>query len=426
MMDGPTLFFPMKMSDSDPTSALPRLAADTIRRALAAMPVVVVMGARQTGKSTLTQTLAGAEERRYESLDDIDVRAQAQTDPDGFVRRAPKLTIDEVQREPDLILAVKRAVDESRPRSPGRFLLTGSADLLLMNRVSETLAGRASYVTLWPLTRRERRGLGTAGIWSELLRTPVNDWYDLVLARDEAPEDWRDTARHGGYPTPAHEMDTDEARDFWFRGFVTTYLERDLRDLTAVDNLVDFRRLMRAACLRIGGVLNQADLSRDVGIPGATLHRYLNLLETSFQLVRLEPYAVNRTKRLVKSPKLYWSDTGLAMHLAGETTARGEHLENLVLSDLLAWRDAGTDRHQILYWRTHTGEEVDFVIEAGDRLLPIEVKAAARVGHAETRHLRTFGEQYGDSVHGGLLLHTGTDVFWAAEGILAVPWWRVV
>jgi uncharacterized protein len=413
---------------SGPESAgvLPRLSADRVKHSLEAMPVVVVMGARQTGKSTLVRTLPDASHRPYVTLDDFDARAQAQTDPDGLVRRAPRLTLDEVQREADLVLAIKRAVDEAHPRAPGRFLLTGSANLLLMRRVSETLAGRAAYVTLWPLTRREQLGMGTAGIWSALLETPVEGWYDLVRAQNAPAADWRALARRGGYPTPAHEMDSAQARDVWFRGYVQTYLERDLQDLAAIENLVDFRRLMRAACLRLGGVLNQADVGRDTGIAAATLHRYFNLLETSFQAVRVEPYAVNRTKRLVKSPKLYWSDTGLALHLAGEAEPRGEHLENLVLTDLLAWREAQTPEPQVLFWRTHGGEEVDFVIEAGDRLLPVEVKAAARVGHADARHLRTFREQYGAAVHGALLLHTGEEVFWAGDRILAAPWWRIL
>jgi len=136
--------------------------------------------------------------------------------------------------------------------------------------------------------------------------------------------------RRGGYPTPAVELPDDEAREVWFDGYVRTYLERDLQDLASIDNLLDFRRLMRAACLRIGNLVHQTDLSRDTRIPRPTVHRYLNLLETSYQLVRLQPYGVNRTKRLIKSPKLYWSDPGLALHLSGAEEPAGSHLENLV------------------------------------------------------------------------------------------------
>lgn len=405
---------------------LPRLTGDAVERALEAMPVVVIMGARQTGKSTLVQTEGALGERPYLTLDDFDILAEARTAPDDLVRRAPRLTIDEIQREADLVLAIKRAVDEDRPRRPGRYVLTGSANLLLMQRVAESLAGRASYVPLWPLTRREQLGLGASGIWSELLDAPVQDWYDLALAQDVPGEDWRALALRGGYPTPAHEMSSAEERTVWFRGYVQTYLERDLQDLSAIDNLVDFRRLMRIAALRIGGLVNQADMARDTGIPRPTLHRYLNLLETSFHAVRVRPYSVNRTKRLVKSPKLYWSDTGLAMHLGGEEVPRGEHLENLVYGDLTAWQGAATAESQILFWRTHSGEEVDFVIESEGRLLPIEVKSGTNVSSADARHLRTFADQYPESVHGGLILHAGEETFWASAGILATPWWRIV
>ena len=416
----------MNNHDTQNQSLLPRAATRRLTSALGAMPVVVVMGARQTGKSTLTQLVPEASERAYVTLDDFDVLAQARDNPADLVRRASLLTIDEVQREPDVLLAVKRAVDEERPRRSGRFLLTGSANLLLMNRVSESLAGRASYVTLWPLTRREQLRLGSAGIWSMLLSEPVAAWPDLVQSEDVPTEDWQTLVRRGGYPTPAHELQTDEQRRLWFEGYVATYLERDLQMLSAIDNIVEFRRLMRAAFLRIGNVLNQADLARDVGIPRPTAHRYLNLLEASYQVVRVEAYAVNRTKRLIKAPKLYAGDVGLAMHVGSAETPTGAHLENLILTDLLAWRAAERERAEILYWRTVEGAEVDFVIEVGDTLLPVEVKASARPVPADARHIKTFHEQYGEAVRGGLVLHTGDQTFWLTQNVLAVPWWRVV
>ena len=149
-------------------------------------------------------------------------------------------------------------------------------------------------------------------------------------------------------------------------------------------------------------------------------------METSFQLVRLEAYSVNRTKRLVKSPKVYWSDAGLGIWVAGETLPRGAHLENIVLSDLLAWRGTCGDRPQLLYWRTSNGAEVDFVIERGDRVLPVEIKSGARVAYDDTKNLRLFMEEYSDLTKGSLVLCTGEETFWIADRILAVPWWRVV
>ncbi|MGH9382053.1 MAG: ATP-binding protein [Thermoanaerobaculia bacterium] len=403
---------------------LPRLLTDSVTRVARAMPVVVVTGARQTGKSTLVrQLLPGG--RPYYSLDDLDVREQAERSPDDLVERAERLVLDEVQRVPDLLMAVKRAVDEGR--RPGRFVVTGSANLLLMRRVSESLAGRAAYLNLWPLTRREMSGLGRAGAWPELLGQPVEEWTDLLAAQDAQPADWREVARRGGYPVPAVELTDPEDRAIWFDGYIRSYLERDLQDLSAIDNLVDFRRLMAATCLRLGRLLNQTELGRDVQVPQPTVRRWLNLLATSYQLVHLPAYSVNRTKRLIKTPKAYWCDAALALRLAGTDRPEGAHLENLVLSDLLAWRDSSVaDRPEIYYWRTVTGEEVDLVVERGPELLGIEVKATSRPRAADAAHLRAFRDEYGEAVRGCLLLHAGERTEWLGPRILAAPWWRVV
>jgi predicted AAA+ superfamily ATPase len=295
-----------------------------------------------------------------------------------------------------------------------------------MQQVSETLAGRATYLTLWPMTRREQLGLGRAGIWQELLEAKDSDWEDIVAAQQIGPEDWHQLARRGGYPVPALDLRTDDARATWFVGYTQTYLERDLRELSVIAALPDLRRVMRAVCLRLGQLLNQTELGRDAAVPQPTVHRWLNLLETSYQLVRLPPYAVNRTKRVIKTPKVYWADTGLALHLAGIDEPAGCHLENLVLNDLLAWRDARLDRPEVLYWRTATGEEVDFVIEAGRTLLPIEVKATARPRLGDAKNLRAFHEEYGRQCRPGLVLHTGDAIEWLAPRVLAAPWWRVL
>ena len=397
---------------------LSRLVVPSLEDRLRVMPAVVVTGARQTGKSTLAQELTPGS-RRFFTLDDLDVLDAARRDPEALVGGSQPVTIDEVQREPDLLHAVKLAID--RQRQPGQFLLTGSANLLLMRQVSESLAGRASYLTLWPMTRREQQGLGRGGLWDELLEARDEDWPDRIAAHPALPEDWRLLARRGGFPSPALHLESDRDRAVWFDGYVRTYLERDLQGLSAISALPDFRRLMRAACLRMGQLVNQAELGRDVALPQPTVHRYLNLLETSYLLVRLPAYAVNRTKRLIKSPKVYWGDTGVALHLTQEEEPRGAHLENLVLHDLLTWRDSRLDRAEVFYWRTTIGEEVDFVIEAGDRLLPIEVKATARPRLRDITNLRTFRAEYGERARAGLLLHAGEMLDWIAPDVLAVP-----
>lgn len=406
---------------------LPRILDDSLRRALRLFPVVVVTGARRTGKSTLVRSGSAHEDRAYITLDAAEARAMADREPRAFVSQADRLTIDEVQRSPDLLLAIKEAVD--RDERPGRFVLTGSADLMLMHRISESLAGRARYLTLWPMTRREQLGMGEAGVWSALFDSAPSTWPSLLDAQVAPDESWRALAARGGYPQPALQFPNPEQaaeRDELFTGYTQTYLERDLRELAAVDSLYDFQRLMRAVCLRIGNVVHQTDLARDVGLPRTTVQRYLNLLEVSYQLVRVDAYAVNRTKRLTKSPKYYWSDSGLALHLTSETTPSGAHLENIILADLLAWRETDVSRPNVLYWRTSAGEEVDFVVERKGRPLPIEVKTSRNPGYADARHLRTFLTEYRDTAVGALLLHDGAETFWISEKVLAAPWWKVI
>ncbi len=400
---------------------IPRFLESTLKEALKSFPVVVVTGARQTGKSTMVQHLD--RERLYLSLDDVDVLERAQTHPEGIVGQASRLMIDEVQRSPDVLLAIKRSVDKKR--TAGRFLLTGSVNLLLMKRVSESLAGRAAYFALMPMTRREVLGMHTPGVWDELFSSPPERWVEFIREQPTKEVDWKDAAHIGGYPVPALMMEDDKARGAWFAGYVKTYLERDLQDFASVASLVDFRRLMRAVCLRLGNIVNQTELARDVGLSQPTVLRHLNTLEASYQLVRLPAYAVNRTKRLIKTPKAYWADTGLALHLAGESQPQGCHLENLVLSDILAWIGTGSGA-EVMYWRATTGEEVDFVIEWKQKLLAVEVKTTTRPRAVDAKHLRIFRNEYRKSALPALLLHCGKDVFWITDDVLAAPWWKVM
>lgn len=407
------------------TDFRPRAIGPLIDRALDVMPVVVITGARQTGKSTLVRNLPALSGHTYISLDDLQALADAREEPHEFLRRYPRIILDEVQREPALLLAIKQLVDEEDHRSPGRFVLTGSANLLLMEQVSESLAGRAVYLDLHPLTRRERMGLGTVGTWGDLLERGPDRWVDDLAQRESEDDDWVEAASTGGFPVPSLLLRRGEDRRIWFQGYVQTYLERDLQQLSSVDRLIEFRDLMRAAAHRLGGVMNQTEIGRDLGLPRTTVHRYLSLLQTSCLIHRLPPYSRSRSKRLVKSPKLYWADTGLAVFLRGEA-GQGQVLENLILNDLMTWRGTCLPTPELMFWRTSTGQEVDFVIESEDRLLAVEVKSSSRVGTEDVRHLRAFAEENADRFHGGLLLYDGDRVFRIAENVVAAPWWSVL
>lgn len=400
---------------------LPRYLTSEVVQALATFPVVVLTGARQTGKSTLIRELLPASGRDYRTLDDIDVLERAQREPEALVSSKRPITIDEIQRSPDLLLAIKRGVD--RDRKPGRFLLSGSANLALFGKVSETLAGRAVYLTLYPFTAAERTGLGTVGRWKKVFDDPSQ----LEGTHPVFPRGGEGLLQ-SGFP-PAALAKTHAVQRAWLDGYVRTYLERDLQTLSSIENLVDFRRLMRLAALRSGSLINQSQIARDAGLAQPTAHRYLNLLEASYLLHRLPAYAVNRTKRVVKAPRLFFCDTGLVAYLAGiETMADAEKagltgalLETLILSDLLAWRETLTPRPEILYWRTVSGAEVDFVIERAGKVVPMEVKAGGRVRAADIRHLRRFLDEYGKASPHAVLLHTGPRAEQLADRIWAIP-----
>jgi hypothetical protein len=405
---------------------LHRAAERHLDAVLGVQPVAVIMGARQAGKSTLVRNSPALRNHLYLTLDSVEIRAQALEDPEALAGRAQLLILDEVQRAPDLLLAIKAAVD-AESRRPGRFVLTGSANLLAMKRVKETLAGRASYVTLWPLTRRERLGLGTAGCWSELVDARVAEWPDIIEAQAAPQEDWRDLVRHCGYPpVVSGALDPAQQAD-WLQGYLDAYVERDVAELSQISRPLDLLRLMRAAAAHVGQVEHQVTWARTTSLPTSTLSRWIDLLEISYQLIRVPAFSVNRTKRLARSPKVFWSDTAMALHLAGLAEPTGHHLENLVLNDLLPWAWSRSPRPGVMHWRTTTQDEVDFVVElpAGG-LLPIEVKAAAQPGWGDVAGLRTFLAEYEDLVLGGLVLHGGTSTYRLGPKLVAAPWWKVL
>jgi len=409
----------------DLNGALPRILAPAVADRLRRMPVVVVTGARQTGKTTLVQDLGARTGRRYVTLDSMTALDRAHAEPDALLAGEDAITIDEAQRVPDLLLAIKREVD--RRRRNGRFLLAGSANLLLLKGVSESLAGRATHLALRPLTEREKRGAAGSLPWPVLLaaKSPGDIPGSLGQARRFS---WRDAALRGGLP---HAALAEEAEDraVWFDGYVDTYLRRDLRDLAQVGDLAAFARFVRLLALRTGGLLNVAEIARDAALPPTTARRWLSILDATFLVTLLPPFAESQAKRIIKSPKVYSLDTGLGLHLAGlvdpdalSASARsGAWLENLVLNDILAWRETETRKPSIGFRRTASGEEVDFVIEQGQRLLPIEVKASTAVRVADAKVLDSFCTEFGRRSPFALLLYTGAETLQLTRTTVAVP-----
>lgn len=404
---------------------LPRASASGLSRLLAALPVAVVTGVRQAGKSTLVRATPRLADYALYSLDDPLVRAEAQADVSAFVRKHPRMIIDEVQRVPDLLLGAKLAVDDEMQRTKGRFVLTGSANLLMMRQVADSLAGRAGYITLHPMTRRELLGFGSTGFWSRFFESPFESWRDAFPDEDAIPGDWRDLASRGGYPVPSLQLDAD-AREEWFASYVATYLERDLRDLSNVADLTDFRLAMTAFALRAGTPVNHADVARELGMVARTLRRWLELLDVTFQVARLPAYAVRQTARLRKRPKYYWNDAALALHVARQTEPAGVHLETIVFADLRAWAAAQPRRPGVMYWRDEENREVDFVVEHDGAVLAVEVKATRRITGSDWRHLAYFTREYERRCIGGVLLYDGDQMVRLSDRVMAIPWWRVL
>ncbi|MBI2347968.1 MAG: ATP-binding protein [Deltaproteobacteria bacterium] len=406
---------------------LPRLLTPVVEETLRQFPVVVVAGARQTGKSTLVQNLPSAAARSYSTLDDLDTLARAEKFPEALLEQAEFITLDEVQRAPDILLAIKRAVDKNRGK--GRFLLTGSANLLLLRRISESLAGRAIYLTLLPMSEREKRGVPDPGLWPKFIKArTIRELAGRLRGDESYAHNWAESVLIGGYPPVVLAASTREGAR-WFEGYVQTYLERDLRDVASISSLVDFRRLMGLAALRLGQIVNQTELGRDAALSQTTVHRYLNLLEVSYQIVRVPAFARSRSTRLIKSPKLYWNDTGLVAFLSGVCSSEdmqnhrnaGALLENLVLTQLLVWREIEFPRPQIYYCRTASGIEVDFVVESRHGLLPVEVKTSPRARIEDTRSLEWFLDEHPKEARIGLLLYGGKEVVPLTKRVLAVP-----
>lgn len=397
-----------------------RRLREHVDAALADTPVVMVVGPRQSGKSTLVKALAEATpDARYLTLDDTLTLGAARFDPAGFTGGPGLVVIDEIQRWPDLLLEIKAAVD--RDRRPGRFLLTGSADVLLLPQVSETLAGRMEVLRLWPLSQAEiegRRG--------ELVDVLLDDRVAAV-AGEVPPASGDDVMRRiaaGGFPEARTRAG--ERRERWFESYLDTVLQREVRDISNIAGLTELPRLLTLLSARAGGLVNHSALGRDMGMPQTTLKRYFALLEATFLVRTVPAWYRNVGQRLVKSPKIAIADPGLMAHQLGEGFARDRHrgalVEDFVAMELVKQADLASRRPQVLHYRTTGGVEVDAVLEHRDgRVAGIEVKAAAAVAPRDLRGLRALEDKLGDDFACGVVLHTGPDVRQLTRKLWALP-----
>jgi predicted AAA+ superfamily ATPase len=399
--------------------------------ALSDTPVVVINGARQSGKSTLVQSLAGAQAqpRRYLTLDDPAILNAAKSDPAGFINGLQgAVTLDEVQRAPEIFLPIKAAVD--RDRQPGRFLLTGSADVMLLPGMADSLAGRMEVLSLWPLSA------------AEVVDSPHINRADALFSGDMSalnvlPCDRPELIAHllaGGFPD-AVARTVATRRTAWFDAYVQAMLQRDVRDLANIEQLTEIPNLLQLLATRSATLLNFAELSRTAGIAQSTLKRYFALLEMLFLVVRVPPWERNPGKRLVKAPKVFLPDSGLLCHFLAATAESlstkpglpGGAVETLVLSELLKHVAFSRQGLSMWHYRTQSNIEVDFILENRmGQITGIEVKSSATVDAKDFKGLRHLQETESAIFQRGIVLYAGREVVPFGDSLWAVPlsiWW---
>ncbi|HEX9683892.1 MAG TPA: ATP-binding protein [Acidimicrobiales bacterium] len=399
-----------------------RNARALVVEALRDTRVVFVMGARQVGKSTLVNLVARQDyPARVLTLDDQATRQSALADPTGFVAELPEpVVLDEVQRAPELLLAIKEAVD--RDTRPGRFLLTGSANVLTNRNVKDALTGRMEIVTLWPLSQAEING-STSNIIDALFASAPPEVADAVVGRDAFVE----TVATGGYPEARQRGPT--RRDRWFRDYVDTTLDRDLRDVSDALKLHEMPRLLRLLGAQAAGLLNYKSVADRLQLHPDTVKSYVQLLETVFLVHRLPAWRPGLGSREVHSPKLHFVDSGLLAHVLGADASRIRHddqvtgriVENFVVMEIL--KHAQWARHDVRVHHYRNGrDELDVVLEnrAGE-IVAVEVKASASTDTASIRSLAKLRDSTGERFRAGAVLYTGRQTVPQGERIWAVP-----
>ncbi len=378
-----------------------REAEPTLEQLKRGFPVVAITGPRQSGKTTLAR--AFFRDYEYLSLEDIDIRREAVEDPRGFLdRRKGGFVLDEVQHAPDLFSFLQGMVD--RKKETGRVILTGSQNFQMMERITQSLAGRVGLIELLPFS------------WSELGVAESRKSLDTALFE-------------GGYP-PVHDRNL--APDLWYPRYIQTYVDRDVRSLRQVGDLLTFQKFIRLCAGRIGQLINFSSLANECGIDTKTAQAWLSVLETSYILFRLTPHHRNFNKRLVKQPKLYFTDTGLACSLLGIESAdqiethylRGGLFENAVIVNCLKSRYNVGKPSNLFFWRDHLGREIDLIEGEGDKLHATEIKSGATINDSFFKNLEWFAQTAGDAMGVARVVYGGNRPS-GNKDRKAVPWWML-
>ncbi|HEV2613104.1 MAG TPA: ATP-binding protein [Gammaproteobacteria bacterium] len=392
--------------------------------ALSDSPAVLLNGARQTGKTTLSKNLVtDGVLARYITFDDVDVLAAARSDPAGFINGISEpVVLDEIQHVPELLRPIKSSIDKDR--RPGRFLLTGSANVLLLPALSESLAGRMEILTLWPLSQGEIAGHH---------ETFVDKLFDhqgfSIIPKAKSSTTIAQRITGGGYP----EMLTrkiPQRQEAWFKSYITAILQKDIRELSNIEGLTEIPKLLSLLATRSANLLNYAELSRSTSLPQTTLKRYMSLLEMTFLIQLLPAWSNNLGKRFVKSPKLMLNDTGLASYLLGinaeklmnDTRLLGQLFENFVGNELRKQSSWSKIQPQLFHFRSLSNDEVDIVLEDREhRIVGIEIKAKTALTESDFKGLRALSVLADKKFHRGVIIYLGHNIVPIGKNMHAIP-----
>lgn len=384
-----------------------RSAQELLDEALAISPVVLISGARQVGKSTLCIN----QDREYRVFDNLSTRESAGNDPIGFINTLPKpIILDEIQKVPQLLEAIKIDVDKNRVN--GNFLLTGSANVLLMKQTKDTLAGRIIEISMWPLSQKEIADKPNENIIDLFFKSNIKE---LTLPKI-AFEDILKAVLNGGYPE-IQRIESPRGKMMWFNSYISTYVERDIRDVGELRDISAFIRFFNIIAPRSTGIINKSDLANDANLNEATLANYLSSLEMIYQISLLKPYSSNISKRFIKSPKLYMTDSGVLCHLLGVTsvsellssTKKGDIVETFVYCELLKHISFSLTQPHIYHYRTNDKKEIDFILQKGDLIIAIEVKSAQSVKLDDFKHIIDFQVKSNEKII-GIVLYGGDEI----------------